>query len=85
MPFIIFSGGKKAPKFVVYLGEKLPYAIIGMLIVYCLRDVNVTQAQSVLPTLIAIAATAAIHIIKKNTVLSVLAGTAVYMLLNGRF
>ena len=78
-PFLIF--GDKPPKTVRRLGTVLPYAVMGMLIVYCLKDVSLTQAPHGLPELIAGSVVIALHLWKKNTLLSVLVGTAVYMLL----
>lgn len=80
LPFIIFPEGRKPPKFISYLGTVLPYAVIGMLVVYCLRDA-VFSSWHALPELIAIAITAIVHKIRHNTLLSIAIGTAVYMLL----
>ncbi len=80
-PFALFSGKKEVPKFIKYLGEILPAAIIGALIVYCLRDFAKGDINIIAPQLIAAAATALIHIWKKNTLLSIAVGTIGYMLL----
>lgn len=80
LPFIIFSN-KETPKFISFLGKYLPYAIMGMLVVYCLKDVSVVQAPHGIPELIAIVVTALIHLWKKNTLLSVVTGTVLYMVL----
>ena len=79
LPFILFS--KNTPKPVLYLGKVLPYAIIAMLVVYCLKDVSIFKGSRGIPELISIALVAALHKWKKNTLLSILAGTICYMLL----
>ena len=81
LPFIIFSGSKQTPPFVSYLGRVLPYAIMGMLVVYCLRSTNLAAAPHGAPELIACAAVAALHLWKRNTLVSIVGGTACYMLL----
>lgn len=80
LPFIIFPEGHKPPKFISYLGTVLPYAVIGMLVVYCLRDA-VFSSWHALPELIVLAITAIVHKIRHSTLLSIAIGTAAYMLL----
>jgi len=80
LPFIIFSG-KTTPKFINYLGDKLPYAIMGMLVIYCLKDVNIFVAKNILPEMIGVGVTVIVHLLKKNFLLSMLSGTAIYMFL----
>ena len=81
LPFLIFGNGKETPQIIVYLGKVLPYAIMGMLVVYCMKDVSITEAPHGLPELIACAAVAVLHIWKRNTLLSIAVGTIGYMLL----
>ena len=81
LPFWIFGEGRKTPKLIAYLGQVLPYAIMGMLVVYCLKDVSLTSAPFGLPELLGCAAVAGLHIWKRNTLLSIGGGTAIYMLL----
>lgn len=81
VPFVLFSGKKEPPKFVRYLGSVLPVAIIGVLIVYGIGDVRDIGINELMPKLIAVAATALVHIWKKNTLLSIAVGTIGYMLL----
>lgn len=78
-PFLVFR--KKVPAFVSYLGEVLPPAIIGMLVIFCLKDVSVLSTPHGIPELIAIAAVVGTHIWKRNAVISILAGTVIYMVL----
>ena len=81
LPFLLFPDHKETPRYVQYLGRVLPFTIIGMLVVYCLRSTTVTAFPFGLPELIALAVIAALHIWKKNTLLSIGAGTVAYMLL----
>lgn len=80
LPFVIF-GTKKTPKFITFLGKFLPFAVMGMLVVYCLKDATFTSFPFALPEFVAIAAVALIHLWKRNTLLSVAGGTVFYMLL----
>ncbi len=80
LPFVVF-GSKKTPKLITFLGKFLPYAVMGMLVVYCLKDANFTSVPFALPEFIAIAAVALIHLWKRNTLISVAGGTVFYMFL----
>ncbi len=79
LPFLIFR--KRVPPYIAYLGKVLPPAIIGMLVVYCLRSTEVLAFPFGLPELIAVLAVVLLQIWKHRSLLSILAGTAVYMLL----
>ena len=81
LPFWIFGEKRKTPKIITYLGTVLPCAIIGMLGVYCLKDVQLTAAPYGLPELIAGALVVVLHVWKRNTLLSIAGGTVCYMLL----
>lgn len=81
LPFIIFSGNRKTPAFITYLGKVLPYSIMAMLLVYCLRNVSLINSPHGLPELIACAIIVVLHAWKRNTLLSIIAGTVSYMLL----
>ena len=81
LPFIVFSGGREAPRLVKYIGNALPGAIFGMLAVYCLKGVSVISYSYGLPELIAICAVIGIHLRKRKMLLSIGVGTVVYMLL----
>lgn len=80
LPFIIFPERKTPPKMVIYLGNVLPYAAIGLLVVYCMKDAVFSNYHG-LPELIAIAVIVIIHKWKKNTFLSMGIGTIFYMIL----
>lgn len=79
LPFLIFRS--VTPKYIAYLGRVLPSAIIGMLVVYCLKDVSFTSAPFALPELIASGCVVAVQARSRNSLLSILSGTAVYMIL----
>ena len=80
LPFLIFRG-RETPAFIEYLGRVLPYAIMGMLVVYCLRGTALFDAPHGIPALIATAVVVGLHLWKKNTLLSIIAGTVCYMVL----
>lgn len=81
LPFAIFSGKKATPKYIRYLGNALPGAIFGMLVVYCLKGIDFTVKSYGIPELLSVGLTAVLHIWKKNMFLSIAGGTACYMLL----
>ena len=80
LPFAVFRG-RETPKFIAYLGRVLPYAIMGMLVVYCLRNTSISAAPHGIPELSACALVVGLHLWKKNTLLSIIAGTVCYMVL----
>lgn len=80
-PFILFSGKKGNHKYITYLGEVLPYSAIGLLVVYCLKGVSLTKSPFGLPEAVAITCIAVLHYWKNNALLSIGAGTVIYMLL----
>lgn len=80
LPFLVFRKGSSSPV-VAYLGKVLPAAMMATLVVYCLRTTAFTSANGFLPQLIAVAVTALLHLWKRNTLISVFVGTAVYMCL----
>ena len=81
LPFLIFPGGKEAPPIIEKLGNLLPGAVFSLLVVYCLKNVNLLTGSHGIPEAIAIAAITAVHIWKRNTLLSIATGTVVYMTL----
>ena len=81
LPFWVFGGKKQTPPLITYLGKVLPFAIMGMLVVYCLKSVNFIQPPHALPELISCAVVVLLHLWKRSTMLSIIGGTACYMLL----
>lgn len=81
IPFLIFGENRKTPPIVAYLGRVLPYAIMGMLVVYCLKDIPLGSAPYGIPEFIGCAVVALLHFWKRNTLLSIGVGTVCYMLL----
>ena len=81
IPFMIFGGKRKTPEIVNYLGRVLPFAIMGMLVVFCLKGVSITSFPYGIPEIISVAAVVLLHIWKRNTLLSIGAGTVIYILL----
>lgn len=81
LPFLIFRSNKPTPAYIQYLGKALPAAIFGMLVVYCLKNVSLLTGSHGLPELAAILVTVGLHLWKRQTILSIVGGTACYMLL----
>ena len=81
LPFLIFGENRKTPPLVTYLGQVLPYAIMGMLVVYCLKGVSFQTSPFGIPEIIGCTVVTLLHVWKRNTLLSIGAGTVCYMLL----
>ena len=81
LPFLVFSDKRPTPKYIQYLGKALPAAVFGMLVVYCLKNVNLMAGSHGLPELIAIVLTVLLHLWKRQMLLSIAGGTVCYMLL----
>jgi len=81
LPFLVFPAGKPTPKYIQYLGKVLPAAVFGLLVVYCLKNVNILAGSRGLPELISIAAVVVLHLWKRQMLLSIAGGTICYMLL----
>lgn len=81
LPFLVFRANRPTPKYIQYLGDALPSAIFGMLVVYCLKNVSVLTFSYGLPELIAILVTVGLHLWKRQMILSIAAGTVCYMAL----
>lgn len=80
-PFIVFPKGRKTPEVVKYLGKVLTPGIIGLLVIYCLKDTNFMAFPFGLPALLSVIVTAGLHLWKRNMFLSIGAGTVLYMVL----
>lgn len=81
IPFLIFGEKRKTPPIIEYLGKVLPCAIMGMLVVYCLKGVSFLTRPYGLPEIIACVVVAALHVWKRSSLLSIGGGTVCYMLL----
>ena len=81
LPFWVLGRKKEVPKTVQYLGKVLPPAIMMILVVYCLKNVNIFEGSRGIPEALAIALVTGLHLWKKNTLLSIGAGTVFYMIL----
>lgn len=81
LPFLLFSGDRRMPDWLSRLGAVLPSAIMAVLIVYCLKGVKSDIIGTGIPSVIAVLVVALSFKWKHNTFLSILSGTAVYMLL----
>lgn len=81
LPYLLFGGKKNMPKIVSYLGKVLPAAIMIILVVYFLRNINYITFPHGLPELISVIIVAIMQIIKRNSIISIIAGTACYMIL----
>ena len=81
LPFLVFRKGGPTPPLVIYLGKALPSAIFAMLVVYSLRNVDVLGQSHGLPELLAIVVTVALHLWKRQMLVSIAGGTVCYMLL----
>lgn len=81
LPFLLFPAGRPTPAYIRYLGKVLPPAIFGLLVVYCLKGVSLLSGSHGLPEAISIAFVAALHLWKRQTLLSIAGGTVCYMLL----
>lgn len=78
LPFLLFQN--KTNSFVEYLGEVLPYAVMVMLVVYCLKGVNLLSGNHGICEIIGVLSVILLHLYKRNTLLSIFGGTIIYML-----
>lgn len=81
LPFIIFSSDKETPQYIKYLGYMLPPAVFGLLVVYALREVEITSISGFLPEMLAVGLIIILHYWKKSMLLSIAGGTIFYMIL----
>jgi branched-subunit amino acid transport protein AzlD len=80
VPFVVFGGKREVPETVTYLGKVLPPAIM-VILIYCVKEINLFTGSHGIPELLSIAVVALLHIWKKNTLLSIAVGTILYMIL----
>lgn len=81
LPFLIFRGNRKTPEIIEKLGRILPYAIMGMLVVYCLKGMSFTDISGFLPQIVACLVVGVLYVWKRNTLISIVCGTVCYMVL----
>ncbi len=81
LPVLIFDRWERVPDYILYLGKVVPFTAMGLLIVYCLKDVSVMESPHALPELISLAVVSGTYLWKRNTILSVVIGTVIYMIL----
>lgn len=81
LPFIVFDHGKQLPKWISYLGKVLPPAVMSMLLVYCLRNINLIEGNHGFPELICVGVAILLHNWKRNTLFSVGVSTLLYMIM----
>lgn len=81
IPFLLFPAGKPTPKYIQYLGKVLPAAVFGLLVIYCLKDASLFAGSHGIPELISIVLVIALHLWKKQMLVSIAGGTICYMLL----
>ncbi len=81
LPFLLFPAGRPTPHYIQYLGKVLPAAVFGLLVVYCLKNVNVFSGSYGIPEFISIGVVIALHLWKRQMLLSIAGGTVCYMLL----
>lgn len=79
-PFLIF-GKRETPAFILYLGRVLPFSVMGMLVIYCIRNISFLAAPYGIPELLCVGVVVLLHLWRRNTLLSIIGGTACYMLL----
>ena len=81
LPFLVFSRYEETPEYIIYIGKVLPPAVIGMLIVYCIKSVSVMKFPFGMPEFISILTVTVLHFWKRNNLISILGGTVLYMIL----
>jgi branched-subunit amino acid transport protein AzlD len=81
LPFLIFTSDRPTPKYVQFLGKLLPSAALGMLVIYCLKDVSLFTGNHSIPELISIMVVILLHLWKRQMLISIAGGTIFYMIL----
>lgn len=81
IPFLVFKPDKPLPRYIQYLGKVLPGSVFAMIVVYCLKDTKLLTAPHGIPEIIGVIVTVAVHLYKKNMMISMVVGTLAYMVL----
>jgi branched-subunit amino acid transport protein AzlD len=66
-----------------YLGARMPLGVLVILIAYTMRGLPLAHPARALPDVLALAVTIALHLWRRNAVLSILGGTVIYAVLAG--
>lgn len=85
LPFLFFPAGKQIPGYLQYLGHQLPAAILGMLVIYCLKDLNFTSSNHALPEISSTIIIILIHLKFRHMLFSIATGTIFYILVQNKF
>ena len=80
-PFLLFPAHKATPPYILYLGKVLPFAVIGMLVVFCFRNISISDNPNGIPELLAVSLVAIVYLWRRNNLLAIGGGTAFYMFL----
>lgn len=81
LPFIIISKSVAERRYIRFLGQMLPYSMMALLVIYCLKDINIIKFPYAIPELISITIIIVLHVIKRNVLISIGVGTVIYMFL----
>lgn len=81
IPFLLFPAGRPTPPYIRYLGKVLPSAALGLLVIYCYRNINLLSGDHGLPELAASAVVVGLHVWRRSMILSIAGGTVFYMAL----
>ena len=81
LPFIIFPANKKTPPAITFLGQMLPAAVMGLLVIYCFKDVSFLSGTHGIPELLATVVTVLLQVFVRNMLLTIAGGTIFYMYL----
>ena len=81
LPFIVFNGNRKTPPIIEKLSKTLPYAVMGMLVIYCLRSITTAGMEAAIAQLLGCFVVVVLHLWKRNTLISIIGGTGFYMIL----
>lgn len=81
LPFLLYPEHKKVPDYIVYLGQVLPGAIFGMLVIYCLKDVRLLTGSHGIPEFISIGVVVILHLWKRQMLISIAGGVICFMVL----
>lgn len=81
LPFLFFPAGKTTPRYIQYLGKVLPSAVFGILVIYCLKGINIFTGSHGITEMLSIAFVVLLHLWKRQMLLSIACGTICYMLL----